>query len=98
MPGRVAVSVIQPLTAGRKSNASSRQQVELLFGHWLLAKKAPPPGPGRAEIEAHLLLQCRQVEPDEVGEPALQHEIRHAARELRGLVRIPAKADRQIAS
>ena len=52
---------------------------------------------GRAEIEAHLLLQSRQVEPDEIGKAALQHEIRHAAGKLGGLVCVPAKADRQFA-
>jgi hypothetical protein len=31
-----------------------------------------------------------------IGETALQHEIRHAAGELRGLVRVAAEADRDL--
>src|SRR5215471_15163680 len=56
-----------------------------------------PPGPGRLDIEPHLLFERLQVELHEVGKTALQHEIRHAAGELRGLVRIASETDRDFA-
>src|SRR5215472_8411244 len=55
--------------------------------------EAAPPGARRLDIEPHLLLKRLQVELHEIGKTALQHEIRHAAGELRGLVRIATKAD-----
>jgi len=56
-----------------------------------------PPSGLLADGEAHLPFQGAQVEPDHVGEPALEHEVRHAARELPGLVGVAAEADRQLA-
>src|SRR5215472_8756768 len=56
---------------------------------------APPP---RLDIEPHLLLKRLQVELHKIGKTALQHEIRHAAGELRRLVRIATKADRDFAN
>jgi hypothetical protein len=50
--------------------------------------EAAPPGPRRLDVEPHLLFERLQVELHEIGETALQHEIRHAAGELRGLVRV----------
>ena len=41
--------------------------------------EAAPPGPRRLDVEPHLLFERLQVDLHEIGETALQHEIRHPA-------------------
>jgi hypothetical protein len=59
--------------------------------------KAAAPGPRRPDREPDLLFENLQIKLYEIGEAVLQHEIRHAAGELRGLVRVAAEADHDVA-